>query len=241
MQSIKEIQLKKYKVIVFDWDGTLVDSHGAYVEWDRLYLKTFYGVDMPIEYFQDLSTRLKEVTIGNAENRYFRHLDTVYGDGKTSMSEIWDRVYQLATVIQEEIEYREHAVDVLRFLKGVKGLKLAISTNSSMKDLKFYSSVQSKIAAILNPLEFFDYVVTSDELQNIKPHPESYQKIIEHFHVDPSEILVFEDSLRGVQSAKSAGASVAAIRYEYAENDKDKIIALSDFYFENWQELLSVD
>lgn len=240
MQSIQEIQLKKYKVIVFDWDGTLVDSHGAYVEWDKLYLQTFYGVEKPVEYFQDLSSRLKEVTIGNAENRYFRHLDTVYGDGKTPMNEIWDKIYQLAAMIQGEIEYRERAVDVLHLLREVEGVKLAISTNSSMKDLQFFSSSQSKTAPILSPLEFFHYIVTSDELQNIKPHPESYQKIIEHFRVDPAEVLVFEDSLRGVQSAKGAGASVVSIRYEYTERDRDEIIALSDFYIDTWQELLSV-
>ncbi|MNR57001.1 Phosphorylated carbohydrates phosphatase [compost metagenome] len=74
----------------------------------------------------------------------------------------------------------------------------------------------------------------------MKPHPESYQKVIEHFHIDPAEVLVFEDSLRGVQSAKSAGTSVASIHYEYAERDRDEIIALSDFYINTWQELLSV-
>ena len=238
MQSIQEIQLKKYKVIVFDWDGTLVDSHGMYLEWDKLYLKTFYGADEPIEYFQDLTGRLKEVTIGNDENKYFRHLDTVYGDGNTPMNEIWERVYQLASIIQGKVTYREHAVEVLRRLRKIDNVKLALATNSSMKDLQFYSSLGSKIAAALNPLDFFDYIVTSDNLQNIKPHPESYQKVIEHFGVDPSEVLVFEDSLRGVESAKGAGASIASIHYEYAEKDKDKILALSDFHFDSWQALL---
>lgn len=240
MRSIQEIQLKKFKVIVFDWDGTLVDSHGAYVKWDKLYLKTFYDVERPIEYFQDLSNRLKEVTIGNAENRYFRHLDTVYGDGKTPMNEIWDRIYRLAPIIQGEIEYRECAADVLYLLKEVSGLKLAISTNSSLKDLQFFSSIQSKISPILNPLEFFDCIVTSDDLQNVKPHPESYRKVIDRFGVNPTEVLVFEDSLRGVQSAKGAGVTVISIRYEHAERDREEIIALSDFYIDTWQELLSV-
>ncbi len=240
MQSIKELQLKKYKVIVFDWDGTLVDSHGAYVEWDKLYLKTFYGVDKPVEYFQDLASRLKEVTIGNAENQYFRHLDIVYGDGKTPMSEVWSNIYQLAPTIQGTIEYRERAVDVLHFLKEVEGVKLAVSTNSSMKDLQFFSSDQSRIAPVLAPIGFFDYIVTSDELQHTKPHPESYLKIIEHFRVDPAEVLVFEDSLRGVQSAKSADVSVVSIGYKYAENDRDEIMKLSDFFIDTWQDLLPV-
>lgn len=238
MQLIQEIKLKKYKVIVFDWDGTLVDSHGAYVEWDKLYLKTFYGVEKPVEYFQELSSRLKEVTIGNAENKYFRHLDTVYGDGNTPMNEIWDRIHQLAPRLQGEIEYRARAVEVLHLLREIEGVKLAISTNSSIKDLQFFSSSQSKTAPILSPLEFFDYIVTSDDLENVKPHPESYQKVIEHFGIDPTEVLVFEDSLKGVRSAKRAGASVASVRYEYAESDKDEIVALSDFYIDTWQELL---
>ncbi len=240
MQSIKELQLKKYKVVVFDWDGTLVDSHGAYVEWDKLYLKTFYGVDKPAEYFQDLASRLKEVTIGNAENKYFRHLDTVHGDGETPMSEVWSNIYQLAPTIQGIIEYREHAVDVLHLFKELEGVKLAISTNSSTKDLQFFSSDQSKIAPTLMPIGFFDHIVTSDELQHIKPHPESYLKIIEHFRVDPAEVLVFEDSLRGVQSAKSAGVAVVSIGYKYAESDRDEIMKISDFFIDTWQELLFV-
>ncbi len=240
MRQIQKINLRDYKVIVFDWDGTLVDSHEAYRLWDKLYMQTFYGVEKPVEYFEELSKILKEVSIGDAENKYFRYLDVTFGDGKTPMREIWDNVYKLAPKVQSKVEYKTNATEILYLLRRMTDSKIAISTNSSMKDLEFYSSSRSKTAQTLKPIEFFDYMITSDMINHTKPHPESYQKITEYFSVNPSDVLVFEDSLRGIQSAKSAGATVVSIYSKFEDKHKTEILSQSDFHILDWGDMLGV-
>lgn len=61
-------------------------------------------------------------------------------------------------------------------------------------------------------LDVFDYVLAGEEVQNGKPSPEIYEKVLLHFGMSPDEALVFEDSEVGIQSAQSAGIRYIVIK-----------------------------
>jgi HAD superfamily hydrolase (TIGR01509 family) len=225
---------QKYKLFIFDWDGTLIDSLESYKLWDKVYVEQFYGVDLPIKYFDDLAKRMKTITIGNAENPYFRYLDTKYGNGETPMAKIWENIYSLSRYIQSKTVYQKDAPDVLKLLRLKTGMPITLATNAVMKDILYYSSDESQTAELLSPTDFFDDVLTSDHIEKPKPDPEIFQKLIDRYAVEPQNVLIFEDSLSGVQAARLTGADVVAI---FAE---DKAKAYADYVFNNWAEMISL-
>lgn len=229
-----KLKLQKYKLIIFDWDGTLVDSLAAYADWDRLYMKRFYNVDLPTEYYEELALRLKSVVAKGEESKYFRYLDEQYGDGNKPMDQIWEDIYSLSPEIQQNVTYRPDAVKVLEFFRSHTNAHVALATNAEMRDIQFYSSEHSQTARELSPLTFFDMVVTSDDIEHLKPHPQTFQKVIDVYGVPAHEVLIFEDSYNGVQAALAVGADVIAISADKTVRD------IAHGSIEHWADLLSV-
>ncbi|NCO10631.1 HAD family phosphatase [Candidatus Saccharibacteria bacterium] len=222
----------KYKLIIFDWDGTLVNSTQAYSAWDKLYAEKFYGVNLPVVYFEKLAAKMKAATPPGGESSYFRYLDEQYGSGVTPMETIWKNLYSLAPKIQKNILYREGAVEVLTWLRDKTNAHLALATNAEMRDIRYFSSKESKTAQHLSPLDFFDTIITSDDVNRPKPHPETFQKVIAQYEVKPSEIVIFEDSVEGVTAARATGSDVIAV---FAGSDVGARVHL---LVENWGEVL---
>lgn len=62
------------------------------------------------------------------------------------------------------------------------------------------------------------FVLTGDDVQNGKPHPEMYLKAAGHFEIEPSEMLVLEDSGNGCAAGVASGAQTVAIPNEHTKN-----------------------
>jgi len=63
----------------------------------------------------------------------------------------------------------------------------------------------------LGLLEYFDCIRSADDVQNVKPHPELYQRALQCLALQPEEAIVFEDSPNGVTAAKAAGIFTVAV------------------------------
>lgn len=93
--------------------------------------------------------------------------------------------------------------EVLEELREMK-LKLAVAT----------SSVSTSARPFLDRhqlTKYFEVIITGDEVERGKPHPDIYLRAAEKLSVSPNECLVIEDSLSGVAAGKAAGMRVAAI------------------------------
>jgi len=87
--------------------------------------------------------------------------------------------------------------DLVYELKNEKGLKLAMTTGSTRE--------QAEI--LMDKLEIknvFDVVICGDDVKKAKPNPEIFRKAAKELHLKPREIIVFEDSVVGVEAAKNA-------------------------------------
>jgi HAD superfamily hydrolase (TIGR01509 family) len=59
--------------------------------------------------------------------------------------------------------------------------------------------------------ELFDFMVFADDVRKLKPEPECYQKIANHFGIKPEECIIFEDSSKGFAAAETFGAHVCKV------------------------------
>lgn len=64
--------------------------------------------------------------------------------------------------------------------------------------------------------------------------------MLQHFRVEPSECLVFEDSYLGVLAAHQAGIEVVNIYDMYADIDREKIKAIADYELQDYKEAIKI-
>lgn len=231
------INLLKFGLIIFDFDGVIADSLGAYRELDRLLIKDLYGVDERIKEIERMFEKARTGTINNSEEDYYRFIDQKYGDGKTPLDRIWSKIFELAPTVQANIEPKPGAIELLNNIRQKTTCPITLATSSNRCDINFFSTKKSKIGQEINLNNYFDTIITLDDVERPKPDPESFSKIIDLYQVAPESVLIFEDSLSGVLAGKCIGATVVAIEDIYNSKNKREIIKKADLYLKNWSEL----
>ncbi|OKO99476.1 HAD-IA family hydrolase [Xenorhabdus eapokensis] len=173
------------KAILFDLDGTLVDS-GSCIE--RLWYQWAQENHLDTKYVLSIiHGRTIEETL-KLISSYFYNQHCV------------DEIKERAIAELNQVKPIAGAAD---FIKTIPAGRMAIVTSGAKK-----VSMQSIISAGI-PVP--DIMVTSEDISRGKPNPEPYLKAAEILGVQPSECLVFEDADSGIQSALAAGMSVIII------------------------------
>tara|TARA_R110002020_G_scaffold14313_6_gene50859 strand:- start:34282 stop:34893 length:612 start_codon:yes stop_codon:yes gene_type:complete len=188
----------KYKLIIFDLDGVLVDA----CEWHRTALNASllevcnYQISREDHYrsFNGLPTRVKLQKLSQE------------GIVPTDKHEVIYNLKQKKTIetIIQEAQIRNEKIELLSYLKE-DGCIVTCFTNS----IKKTAFLMLKKTGVFN---FFDMIVTNQDVKNPKPSPEGYEKIIKHFKVDVSETLIIEDSPKGLAAARKSGAIVLHVK-----------------------------
>jgi len=84
--------------------------------------------------------------------------------------------------------------------------------------------------------QYFDLIVTGDDVENHKPSPEGIQKFVNHFGLKPERILMIGDSVSDVIAAKEAGIKIASVLWDSYGSKEVKTLN-SDYYFYSVEEL----
>lgn len=111
-------------------------------------------------------------------------------------------------LLDEHLEPMPGLFELLGLLESL-GLPKAVATSS----LRQY---QRDLMDRYELVPRFEFVLTAEDVQNGKPHPEIYLTAAERHGVDPSELLVFEDSEAGTNAAAAAGAFVVSVPHEHS-------------------------
>ena len=142
--------------------------------------------------------------------------------------------------VSKDIKYKPDADEMIKYLKNNK-IKIALATVSRRETLDIYINENENLKNKCNIQEYFDFIVTKDDVKLKKPNPEVYNKIIENFNItDLSKCIVIEDSLTGVLAAKNANLDVIVIYDKYSEKDRNKINELADYNVNNFKELIEL-
>lgn len=230
--------LQGKRAVIFDMDGTLIDSIGVWNEADRLLVRELTGQEPDVDQLQRLRDGALRRFQGE-ENPYLSYCELLrerYGMSRTA-EEIYARRYEIANGLLEKLDYKPGADRLLRALKAA-GYILVLATTTRRRSIDLYRTRNKNIMGKAPLDEIFDRVYTCEDVQNIKPDPEIYRRIFAELELTAEQCIVFEDSLIGVQAAKNAGIEVAAVYDKHSDGEREAINALTDWQIHSFEELL---
>ena len=238
MGDIKNI-LRGKKAILFDMDGTLVDSIGVWTDADER---------LALELTGSAPDRAEIRAAREAALRRFRdepepylcycaELKERYGTDLTAR-QVQARRQAIAHELLERMDYRPGADIFLRKLKA-EGYILVLTTTGRRNSVDIYRTKNENFAKKAPIDKIFDRIYTCEDVKHIKPDPEIYLRAAADLGLPARDCLVFEDSLSGVQAAKAAGIDTAVIYDKHSDPDREEINALADWRVRDYPTLLA--
>ena len=186
----------KYKAVIFDMDGVLVDSESKYADTVSEFFSDVLRVSLTRE------QRLSVIGASSATNA--RHIKEWFPDLPYSEGELLHMYAE--TIFRTMRERVDGLIDGLDEWLGrlrTLGIKTAVAT-SSPRRVAQYACEKFDLARRM------DAVVCGDDITEAKPNPEIFLLAAERIGVEPASCLVIEDSQNGIDAAKAAGMGCAA-------------------------------
>ena len=187
-----------YKAVLFDLDGVLVDA----CEWHRVSLNEAlrevcnYEISIDDHYreFNGIPTKVKLkklADMGIIDTNCFDAVETL------KQKKTIEIINKFAFIRQEKIQ-------LMKYLKQ-KNIKIACYTNS----IRETATLMLEKTGIK---EYFDLIVTNQDVTKSKPDPEGYNYCIKNLALSKNEVIIIEDSDKGFQAAIACGAKVIRVK-----------------------------
>lgn len=213
--------LPDFEAVLFDLDGTLVDSMWMWRQIDIEYLGRF-GIPLP----QGLQGDIEGMSFSETAV-YFKERFKLPDSLEVIKAE-WNRM--ACEKYRHEVSYKRGAKEFLAFCKA-QNLKLGIATSNSIE-------LVSHVADALSMTDYISCITTGCEVKKGKPAPDVYLETAKKLNVAPAKCLVFEDIIPGILAGKAAGMCVCAIEDDYSKNIRKEKEAAADYYITDYLELL---
>ena len=214
--------LRDIDAVIFDMDGSLVDSMWMWRAIDIAYLGKF-GISLP----ENLQSEIEGMSFGETAVYFKEHFPIP--DSLEEIKADWNRMawdkYMYEVPLKQGIP---------EFLAGcsANGIKLGIATSNSRE-------LVENVAKVHRLREYFTSIMTGCDVARGKPFPDIYLAVAEQLGASPGRCLVFEDIVAGIQAGKNAGMRVCAVEDYYSAQDREKKKRLADYYIEEYTGLFS--
>ena len=215
------MKLSEIKGVIFDLDGTLVDSMWMWKAIDIEYLGK-RGLDCP----EDLQKKIEGMSFSETAV-YFKerfHLP----DSLDEIKAEWTRMS--LDKYEHQVPLKPGAGRFLQFLKD-HNIPMGIATSNG----------QAMVDGVLDALKirpFFDSVATACEVKAGKPAPDIYLYVAGKLGVKPEDCLAFEDVPAGIQAGKAAGMRVIAMADEFSRAMEEEKRRLADFWADDFDQVI---
>lgn len=212
---------KSYEAVLFDLDGTLIDSMWLWPAIDVEYLGRF-GIEVPEDLGRSIDGKSYTETAIYFKERFGLKdsIDTI----KKTWHEMAHDIYCT------RVPAKKGALKFLKFLKE-HGIKTAIGTSNSFELAK-------DVVKAVGIDKYVDTIVTACMVSAGKPKPDIYLKAASDLGVSPEKCLVFEDIPQGIMAGKNAGMTAVAIEDEYSLTLSDEKRELADCYITDFDEFM---
>lgn len=186
------------KAVLFDLDGTIIDSEWFYYKGWKAVLEADYGIQL------DSHTWLASFA-GKTELQGFRVLQELYGfDGDEEQFFRQKKARIAAQYEEEEVALMPGVHELVTYLHK-EGIIMAVVT-SSLRPVTEYNLTKNSL------LDYFKILVTRSDVTHPKPAPEPYELCIQRLGIEASQCVVLEDSVTGATAAKAAGLTCYGVQ-----------------------------
>lgn len=212
--------LQGKQAVIFDLDGTLVDSMWMWKAIDIEYLGRF-GYECP----PDLQKVIEGMSFTETAC-YFKErfrIDCPIEEIKK------DWVRMSIEKYKNEVPFKEGAEEFLNYVKK-KGLPMGIATSNGRE-------MVDAVLDSLNAAKYFDHITIGCEVAHGKPAPDIYLNVAAQLGAIPENCLVFEDVPAGICAGKAAGMTVVAIDDQFSREMRREKEQLADCFIEHYPEL----
>ncbi|MCR4856268.1 MAG: HAD family phosphatase [Erysipelotrichaceae bacterium] len=198
------------KVCVFDMDGLLLDS--------ERYIYLRLGRQVSTELGSPVDEAYLRSMMGNDWGLYKKYVAEFMGESFPIEEYMRILNERIADAIENDvIPLRPGAIEVLDYCRK-NHILMAIATSTHRKQA--HKSLHNT-----GLFDYFDYIITGDEVEHGKPDPEIFLKAIAHFGVDKSEAIVLEDGHNGSAAARAGGCRLIVVEDLAYISDEDRAYA----------------
>lgn len=207
--------------VIFDLDGSLVDSMWIWEDIDIEYLGRF-GLEPPRKLQREIEGKSFSETAVYFKERFG------LPDSLEQIKETWNRMAW--DKYRNQVPLKDGAREYLAWCRR-HGIKMGIATSNSRE-------LVTSIARVHGLERDFGCIMTSCDVGRGKPAPDIYLAVADRLQADPKACLVFEDIVPGIQAGKAAGMKVCAVEDAYSLNQKEEKKTLADYYIRDYTEIL---
>lgn len=186
---------KSIKAVCFDMDGLLFNTEELY---DELSCELLRRRGKQVD--PDLSRRMTGLPPQPAWQLFIDHYQL--DDSIPQLQAEGDAFFD--EILPDRLQPMPGAEDLLGYLTHESSLPLALTTSSSKRGVE-------RLMSFFDLGHHFEFWLTSEDVQQGKPHPEIYQTAAARHGTTPDKMVVFEDSENGCRAAVASGAYVVAV------------------------------
>ena len=219
-RTAREMMLEGIEAVIFDLDGTLIDSMWMWKQIDIDYLAR-HGHALPAN-LQDCieGMSFSETAV------YFKERFAL-SDPLDVIKDDWNRMAY--DIYVNEVPLKPGVLAFLQYLKQ-QGIKTGIATSNSKELLQ-------AVLESLGIAEYFDELHTSCEVKRGKPAPDIYLLVADRLGAEPEKCLVFEDIMQGILAGKAAGMKVCAVQDAYSLKQEAEKRETADWFIDGFEEI----
>lgn len=212
--------LKDKEAVIFDMDGSLVDSMWVWKEIDIAYLGKFH-LTIP----EDLQRQIEGMSFTETAV-YFKERFSL----PCTVEEIKADWNQMAwEMYRTRVMPKPGAIDFLEHCKK-QNIKLGIATSNSRP-------IVDMVLKERGIAPYFSCIMTGCEAKKGKPAPDVYLLTAQQLQAAPEKCLVFEDIVSGILAGKAAGMEVCAVEDAYSAYQREEKRKLADYYIQDFREI----
>ncbi|MCI6043999.1 HAD family phosphatase [bacterium] len=213
--------LENIKAVLFDLDGTLVDSMWMWKDIDIEYLGK-RGFDLPGELQKDIEGMSLTETATYFKNRF---------ELPESLEEIKKEWMDMARdKYCHQVPLKPGAKEFLLYLKEHQ-IRTGIASSNGIELVHAVLQAQGVD-------QYLDSVHTCCDVKRGKPNPDIYLLVAEELDVKPEECLVFEDIPMGILAGKRAGMRTCAVEDVFSRDQMNEKRQLADYYIQDYYDVL---
>lgn len=209
------------KGIIFDLDGTMVDSMWMWRQIDNEFMAA-HGLDMTDE--------LEEAIEGMSFRETAEYFVRTYSLKETAdeLMDIW--VDMAIHKYRYEVPLKPGMAEFLPEMKR-RGIRMGIATSNARILL-------DAVAQAHRLYEYMDAILTANEVKRGKPAPDVFLAVADKLDLEPADCLVFEDISQGIRAGLAAGMKVCAVSDEYSRAQEAQKRALAHYYIDSYAQVL---